>query len=177
MTVAYPDTTYLLKLQMAEDGTPEVRAHAEKIFAIHSAQHGRAEFASAAFRKVREGVATLADYQQIITQFAADTAATTLVLLPLTDAILDRVETAFASAPLTTYLRAADALHLRNRQHRAVPHQSEILLSARAICRIMHASSNNPGWNGSRAACSSGKTSALVLRLFCEQMFCSQNSD
>ncbi len=32
MTVAYYDTTHLLKLQMAEDGTPEVRAHAEKVF-------------------------------------------------------------------------------------------------------------------------------------------------
>ncbi len=112
MTVAYYDTTYLLKLQMAEAGTPEVRAHAATVFEIHSAQHGRAEFASAAFRKVREGVATLADYQRLITQFNADIAATTIRLLPLTDAILDRVEAAFATAPATTCLRAADALHL-----------------------------------------------------------------
>ena len=65
MTIAYYDTTYLLKLQMAEAGTPEVRAHAETVFEIHSAHHGRAEFASAAFRKVREGVATPADYQRL----------------------------------------------------------------------------------------------------------------
>ena len=32
--------------------------------------------------------------------------------MPLTDAILDRVEAVFATAPATTYLRAADALHL-----------------------------------------------------------------
>jgi predicted nucleic acid-binding protein len=34
------------------------------------------------------------------------------VLLPLTDAILDRVESVFATAPATTQLRGADAIHL-----------------------------------------------------------------
>ena len=87
MTIAYYDTTYLLKLQIAEAGTAEVRAHAATVIEIHSAHHGRAEFASAAFCKVREGVATPADYQRLIAQFNADIAA-------------------------TTYLRAADAVHL-----------------------------------------------------------------
>ena len=32
--------------------------------------------------------------------------------LPLTDAILDRIESVFATAPATSYLRAADAIHL-----------------------------------------------------------------
>lgn len=112
MIAAYYDATYLLKLQITESGSPEVRTHAATVLEIHSAQHGRAEFASAAFRKVREGVATPADYQRLIAQFNADIAATTVVLLPLTDAILDRVEAVFASAPATTFLRAADALHL-----------------------------------------------------------------
>jgi predicted nucleic acid-binding protein len=112
MTIAYYDTTYLLKLQIAEAGTAEVRAHAATVIEIHSAHHGRAEFASAAFRKVREGVATPADYQRLIAQFNADIAATIIVLLPLTDSILDRVEAAFATAAATIYLRAADAVHL-----------------------------------------------------------------
>lgn len=112
MTIAYYDTTYLLKLQIAEAGTAEVRAHAATVIEIHSAHHGRAEFASAAFRKVREGVATPADYQRLIAQFNADIAATIIVLLPLTDSILDRVEAAFATAAATTYLRAADAVQL-----------------------------------------------------------------
>jgi predicted nucleic acid-binding protein len=112
MTIAYYDTTYLLKLQIAEAGTAEVRAHAATVIEIHSAHHGRAEFASAAFRKVREGVATPADYQRLIAQFNADIAATIIMLLPLTDSILDRVEAAFATAAATIYLRAADAVHL-----------------------------------------------------------------
>ena len=112
MNPAYYDANYLLKLQIMESGTGEVRAHAATVLEIHSAHHARAEFASAAFRKVREGVATPADFQRLLTQFGADCLSGTIVLLPLTDAILDRVESVFATAPATTYLRAADALHL-----------------------------------------------------------------
>lgn len=112
MNPAYYDTSYLLKLQIVESGTIEVRSHAAKVLEIHTAHHGRAEFASAAFRKVREGVATPADFQRLMHQFRADCAAGAIVLLPLTDTILDRVESVFATAPATTGLRAADAIHL-----------------------------------------------------------------
>ena len=112
MDSAYYDAAYLLKLQILEADSSEVRAHAASVLDIHTACHGRAEFSSAAFRKVREGVATPADYQQLLAQFRADCASETIVLLPLTEAILDRVESVFATAPTTTYLRAADSLHL-----------------------------------------------------------------
>jgi predicted nucleic acid-binding protein len=112
MNPAYYDSNYLLKLQIAEAGSTDVRAHAATVLEIHTAQHARAEFASAASRKVREGVATAADFQRLIAQLRSDSAATTVALLPLTDAILDRVESVFATAPAATYLRAADALHL-----------------------------------------------------------------
>ncbi|NLT70384.1 MAG: type II toxin-antitoxin system VapC family toxin [Verrucomicrobiaceae bacterium] len=98
MSSAYYDSNYLFKLQIAEQGSAEVCAHAASVLEIHSASHARAEFASAAFRKVREGVATPADYGRLIAQFQADIAAEAIVLLPLTDAILARVETVFATA-------------------------------------------------------------------------------
>ena len=112
MRPAYYDTNYLLKLQMVEAGSDDVFAHASNVLEICSALHCRAEFASAAFRKVREGAATPADYQNLIAQFRSDCASGTIVLLPLTTAILDRVEQAFTTAPTATFLRAADALHL-----------------------------------------------------------------
>ena len=112
MSPAYYDTSYLLRLQLTEPGSMEVRSHASTVLEIHTAQHGHAEFASAAFRKVREGILTQPEYRRLSAQFRADCAATTIVLLPLTDAIIDRVENAFLTAPPTTYLRAADALHL-----------------------------------------------------------------
>jgi predicted nucleic acid-binding protein len=79
---------------------------------IYTAVHARAEFASAAFRKVREGAATHADFHRLLVQFKSDLSSFTIILLPLTDAILDRIESVLASAPPSTYLRAADALHL-----------------------------------------------------------------
>jgi predicted nucleic acid-binding protein len=112
MSPAYYDSNYLIKLQIDEVGSTEVRSHAAKVLEIHIAQHGRAEFASAAFRKVREGVATNDDYRRLIAQLKLDISATVVVLLPLTGAIIDRIEEVFANAPSSTYLRAADALHL-----------------------------------------------------------------
>lgn len=112
MSEAYYDANYLFKLQCVENGTAEVRAHAASVNILCTAAHGRAEFASAAFRKVREGSATASDYQLAIAQVKADAATGNLLFIPLTDAILDRVEQVYATAPSTTYLRAADALHL-----------------------------------------------------------------
>ena len=112
MIRAYYDANYLFKLQCLENGTTEVRAHAASVNRLFIAAHGRAEYASAAFRKVREGAATKRDYQLAILQIQADAATGNLQFLPLTETILDRIEAAFDSAPATLYLRAADALHL-----------------------------------------------------------------
>jgi len=112
MIKAYYDANYLFKLQCVEHGTVEVREHAATVNRLCTAAHGRAEYASAAFRKFREGAATKRDYQLAILQIRADAATGNLQFLPLTDSILDRIEAAFASAPATLYLRAADALHL-----------------------------------------------------------------
>lgn len=109
---AYYDANYLLRLQIKEAGSTEVQAHAATLSEIHTALHGRAEIASAAFRKVREGAASASDYQRLIAQFQLDIRSGTIVLLPLTNPILDRIERVYSSAPATTYLRAADALHL-----------------------------------------------------------------
>lgn len=112
MTPAYFDANYVFKLQVTEAGSAEVRALASQVTEIHSAAHTRAEFASAAFRKVREGFATMEDFQSLLAQFKTDVSTTTIVLLPLVNPIYDRVEAAFTSAPANLYLRAADALHL-----------------------------------------------------------------
>ena len=106
------DAAYLGKLHWNELGSPEVHALATTTDQLVCSQHGRAEFYSIGFRKVREGLATPAILRSVFAQFHADIATEAIVLLPLTDAIIDRIETVFASAPATTYLRAADALHL-----------------------------------------------------------------
>ncbi len=106
------DAAYLGKLHWNERGSAEVQALATTAEEIVCSHHGRAEFCSIGFRKVREGLALPATGRSVFAQFNAEVAAGKILLIPLTDAILDRVETAFATAPPTTYLRAADALHL-----------------------------------------------------------------
>jgi predicted nucleic acid-binding protein len=112
MTRAYYDANYLFKIQCVETGTIEVCAHAATVNILCTAAHGRAEYASAAFRKVREGSATLEHFRLALAQIKADAATGSLQFLPLTESIIDRVEAVFAAAPASTYLRAADALHL-----------------------------------------------------------------
>ena len=112
MIAAYYDANYLFKLQCVEVGTPEVRAHAATVDVLFCSLHGRAEFVSAAHRKVREGTATTAQLQALVAQLHADTAAGALQWLPVTEAAIVRVESVFCGAPTTAYLRAADALHL-----------------------------------------------------------------
>ena len=112
MIAAYFDTAYLLKLYRPEPGSAAVRALAATVDVLVCSLHGRAELIAAAHRKVREGTATPAHVDALLAQVAADRAAGALDWLPITEAHLDRVTTAFRHAAPTVYLRAADALHL-----------------------------------------------------------------
>ena len=106
------DAAYIGKLHWIERGSAEVQALAGTTDQIVCSHHGKAEFDSIGFRKVREGLASPATTQAVFAQFNADILNGEILLLPLTDAILDRVEQVFSTAPATTYLRAADAIHL-----------------------------------------------------------------
>jgi predicted nucleic acid-binding protein len=111
MNELYFDTSYLCKLRWPEHGSAEVCACAGRAN-LFTAAHGRAEFHAVGHRKRREGTASPTVVLAINAQFHADIAAGDIRLLPITDAVLDRVETAFANAPIDQFIRAADALHL-----------------------------------------------------------------
>lgn len=106
------DAAYVGKLHWIERGSAEVQALAGTTDQIVCSHHGKAEFNSIGFRKVREGLASPGVTQAVFAQFNADILNGEILLLPLTDAILDRVEQVFSTASATTYLRAADAIHL-----------------------------------------------------------------
>lgn len=112
MMAAYYDTSYLFKLQCPENGSEEVRAHAATVERLFCSLHGRAEFVSAAHRKVQEGTASTAHLQALIAQLHVDSAAGAIQWLVISEAHIERFENVFRIAPATTYLRAADAIHL-----------------------------------------------------------------
>jgi predicted nucleic acid-binding protein len=112
MNQLFFDATYIGKLHWREPGSAEVLACAATADELVCSLHGRAEFYSIGFRKVREGLVAQSTVRAVFAQFNADVAAGDIRLLLLTEAIVDRVESVFATAPATTYLRAADALHL-----------------------------------------------------------------
>jgi predicted nucleic acid-binding protein len=106
------DATYFGKLHWREPGSAEVLACAATADELVCSSHGRAEFYSIGFRKLREGLTVPSTLQAVFAQYNADVAGGDIRLLPLTDAVLDRVDSVFATAPATTYLRAADVIHL-----------------------------------------------------------------
>ncbi len=106
------DATFLVKLHWREPGSTEVLALASSADEIVTSWHGWAEFYSVGLRKLRENLTTPAGIGAVFAQFNADLANNDIRLIPLTESILDRVEHAFLTAPSTTFLRAADAMHL-----------------------------------------------------------------
>ena len=115
------DATYFGKLHWREPGSVEVLACAATADELVCSSHGRAEFYSIGFRKLREGLTVPSILQTVFAQFNTDIANGDILLLPLTDTILDRVEYVFATAPATTNLRAADAIHLATAAEHGFP--------------------------------------------------------
>lgn len=112
MKTLYFDTNYLFRLYSTEPGAAAVQELADQAESIAIAWHGRAELASILLRKRREG-ALSEDAANVIRRQTQDDVAQGLVaFLPLTEAVLTRLETVLAEAPATTNIRAADALHL-----------------------------------------------------------------
>jgi predicted nucleic acid-binding protein len=112
MIPAYYDTAYLFKALCAEAGSAEVIAHARTVRHLVCSLHGRAEFASICHRKIREGSGAVADLITLLAQLESDTRVGAIVWLPVTEAVISRVEAAYRSTSTNVFLRAADALHL-----------------------------------------------------------------
>ena len=103
MNQLFFDATYIGKLHWREPGSAEVLTCAATADELVCSLHGRAEFYAMGFRKVREGLAAPSTVQAVFAQFNADVAAGDIRLLLLTEAIVDRVESVFATAPATGF--------------------------------------------------------------------------
>ncbi len=108
----YFDTTYLFRVYSTEPGHDQVKALLRDTDKIAIAWHGRAEFASILLRKRREGADTPEQLASLRNQFQADCELGLIDFLPLSEAVMTRLEYVLESAPPETHIRAADALHL-----------------------------------------------------------------
>ncbi len=108
----YVDTTYLFRVYSTEPGHEAVKALLPQTDRLAVAWHGRAEFASILLRKRREGSDSPEQLASLTDQFQSDCRMGFIEFLPLTEGVMTRLETVLASAPATTNIRAADALHL-----------------------------------------------------------------
>jgi predicted nucleic acid-binding protein len=109
----YFDSTYLFRIYSVEPGheaVKELLTQANQPVAV--AWHGRAEIASILLRKRREGADTPEHLSSLAEQFHDDCQQLLIHFLPLTEAVMIRLESVLAAAPATTNIRAADALHL-----------------------------------------------------------------
>jgi predicted nucleic acid-binding protein len=108
----YFDSSYLFRLYFTEAGSEDVQRLAGTAQRIASAWHGRAELATTLLRKRRE--AALGDHavQEIRHQIRDDREHGLVLFLDHSEAITARLERVLERAPKTTFIRAADALHL-----------------------------------------------------------------
>ncbi|MFM7181863.1 MAG: type II toxin-antitoxin system VapC family toxin [Verrucomicrobiales bacterium] len=107
----YCDTSYLVRLYLAEPGSEQVRQLCA-VQRICAASHGQAELPAALHRAFREGRIAAEVFAAALDQFALDQANDGIMWLPLGPALLAGMAGRFARMPRHTFLRAADALHL-----------------------------------------------------------------
>lgn len=110
--MSYFDSSYLFRLYWEDPGFVDVRAHASQVQPLACAMRGRAEVISTCHRKFREGAASNEQFRLLVQQFQNDCDQGGFVWLSLTAAVFQRVEEVYLHAPTSTFLRAADALHL-----------------------------------------------------------------
>lgn len=112
MKTLYFDSSYLFRLYSQEHGHEAVKRLVTTGEAVASAQHARAEFASIILRQRRERSVPDDFLIELHQQFLDECRDQQIRLLPLSDSVFTRIETVLRASPRTTFLRAADALHL-----------------------------------------------------------------
>ena len=106
------DASYLVRLYLEDRGFEQVRQLASHAPALASSWHGQAEIIAALHRAYREGRFTAERFLFAVEQFKMEQKENHFVWYALDEKVQARLEKTFKSASPSTYLRAADALHL-----------------------------------------------------------------
>ena len=108
----YFDTAYLAKCYLNERGSDQVRSLATAEGRVACCGYGRVELVSVFHRNFREGRLTRTKWNLILRQFDLDESNQLWTWLPVTPDLLEKAAGRFRTLSASTYLRAADALHL-----------------------------------------------------------------
>ena len=108
----YFDACYIAKFYLAETDSANVIAFAKSHPSVSSLLIGKAEVIGVFHRKLRESIVDVSGFHLLCDQFEADCAGGLWQWHPVDDALLRLSVQRFRDLPPTTFLRAADALHL-----------------------------------------------------------------
>ena len=108
----YFDACSIAKFYLAEPDSPSVIAFAKGKAKIGCLLIGKAEVIAVFHRKLRESVVDVSGFHLLCDQFEADCASGLWEWRAVDDALLASSARRFRGLPSTTFLRAADGLHL-----------------------------------------------------------------
>ena len=108
----YIDTSYITKCYVGEVGSAEVLALLAGRADLVCSAHGRLEVVASFKRIQREKRLDLRALKQVLKQFEADELAGHWHWLPVSSELITLACKRVAEMPPSTFLRAADALHL-----------------------------------------------------------------
>ena len=108
----YIDTSYITKCYVGEIGSAEVLALLAGRSDLVCSAHGRLEVIASFKRIQREGKLDSRALKQVIKQLEADELAGHWRWLPVSSPLISLACQRVATLPPSTFLRAADALHL-----------------------------------------------------------------
>jgi predicted nucleic acid-binding protein len=110
--VIFCDTSFAAKLYALEPETAVVRQAIDEADQVFVSDLFRVELMSVFHRRMREGLWMPEDFRTAIEQFQRDDLCGFWTWLPLERKILQAAEQVFTTLPPSTFLRAADCIHL-----------------------------------------------------------------
>ena len=108
----YFDSCYIAKFYLAEPDSPSVIAFAKGNANVGCLLIGKAEVVAVFHRKLRDGVVDVSGFHLLCDQFESDCTSGLWQWRPVDDELLRLSATRFRGLSATTFLRAADGLHL-----------------------------------------------------------------
>lgn len=132
----YFDTSYLFRLYYRVGHAQQIQDILKSGETVASAIHGKTELFSAFHRGFREKVYPLSQIEKMMEQLNSDTQQQYLHWLPITEKTILYTQNVYSAAPVTCFLRAADALHLacaRENGFKEIYSNDKHLLSATSL--------------------------------------------